>query len=226
MPRRIRVLEAIAGADFSWAPGDVVEVSDEAAEAWADGHRAELVDDAQDPATSDAVEHRMPVVVGENGQELEVLDAEMERIGAPDGQDDGVGWVRWTVTVRLPAPAAEDGDSAPPASADPADQEQPEQEAEVPEPEPLFDPREHTNKEVLAYLDTVGEQEALRVLDIEANKAEGGENRAGIGKNREAVLEAARLRDAAAGGGQAGAEKAADYSRGGGGAQAPETRDW
>ncbi|MFC8361135.1 hypothetical protein ACFUIY_14830 [Streptomyces griseorubiginosus] len=220
MPQRIRVLEAIAGADFSWAPGDVVEVSDEAAEAWADGHRAELVDEDQDPAASYAVDHRMPVVVGEDGQELEVLDAEMERVNAPDGEDDGLAWVRWLVTVRLPAPAAESDGTAPPTPED----NDPAQEAEV--PEPLFDPREHTNKEVLAYLDTVGEQEALRVLDIEANKAEGGENRAGIGKNREQVLEAARARDAAAGGSQAGAEKAADYSRGGGGAQAPETRDW
>ncbi|MEV8354626.1 hypothetical protein ACFVTT_38650 [Streptomyces niveus] len=44
MPR-IRILQSIAGADFSWAPGEVVDVSASAAEAWADGERAELVDD-------------------------------------------------------------------------------------------------------------------------------------------------------------------------------------
>lgn len=223
MPRRIRVLEAIAGADFSWAPGDVVELSEEQAAVWADGHRAEFADENGELEVAYAVDHRMPVVVGEDGQELEVIDAEMQRVSAPDGDDDGLSWVRWSVTVRLPARAAED-DGPPPQSPEDLENQEPEQEAEM--PEPPFDPREHTNKEVLAYLDTVGEQEALRVLDIEANKADGGENRAGIGKNREAVLEAARARDAAAGGGQARAEKAADYSRGGGGAEAPETRDW
>lgn len=43
MPR-IRILQAVAGLDFSWAPGDVVELGDEEAAAWADGERAELVD--------------------------------------------------------------------------------------------------------------------------------------------------------------------------------------
>ncbi|WP_425832573.1 hypothetical protein [Streptomyces fractus] len=43
MPR-IRILQSIAGLDFSWVAGDVVEVDDAAAEAWADGSRAELVD--------------------------------------------------------------------------------------------------------------------------------------------------------------------------------------
>jgi hypothetical protein len=44
MPR-IRILQSIAGSDFSWAPGDVVEVDGAAAAAWADGERAELVDE-------------------------------------------------------------------------------------------------------------------------------------------------------------------------------------
>ena len=42
MPR-IRILQSIAGTDFSWAPGDVVDVDGAAASAWADGERAELV---------------------------------------------------------------------------------------------------------------------------------------------------------------------------------------
>lgn len=213
---RIRVLEAIAGADFSWAPGDVVELSDEEAASWADGHRAVLADEDGAVEVRYASDERAPVVVGEDGQELEVIDAHVEEADPPDGEDDGLSWSRWRVTVRLPAPPADDG--VPPGQQDPADLEnQDPEELAVP-----FNPDEHSNREVLAYLETVGEQEALRVLDTEA----AGQNRAGIAKNRDAVLEAARVRDAADGGGQAGAEKAADFSRGGGGEPAPETRDW
>ncbi|EGX60096.1 hypothetical protein SZN_09246 [Streptomyces zinciresistens K42] len=209
----IRVLEAIAGADFSWVPGDVVEVSEEEAASWADGHRAVLADDGGPAGAQPAMVHQEPDVVGEDGRPLEVLAATLDEVEAPDGAG-GARWVRWSVTVRLPA----DGDRQTPAPADPAavqDQE--------PGAVKAFDPREHTNREVLAYLDGVGEQEALRVLGVEAGE---GENRAGIGKLRDQVLQAARERDAAEGAGQAGAEKAADYSRGGGGAPAPETRDW
>ncbi|MFE0875355.1 hypothetical protein ACFW4X_10805 [Streptomyces smyrnaeus] len=49
MPR-IRILQSIAGTDFSWAPGEVVEVSKEGAAAWADGERAELVSDGKETA--------------------------------------------------------------------------------------------------------------------------------------------------------------------------------
>lgn len=219
---RIKVLEAIAGSDFSWAPGDVVDVSGEEAASWADGHRAVLADEDGDGAVEVryASDERAPVVVGEDGQELEVIDARVEGAEPPDGDDDGLSWSRWRVTVRLPVPPAADS-GAPPGTQDPADLESqdPEKSEEL---AVLFNPDEHSNREVLAYLDTVGQQEALRVLDIEA----AGQNRAGIAKNRDAVLEAARTRDAAAGGGQAGAEKAADFSRGGGGEPAPETRNW
>lgn len=44
---RIRVLQAVGGLDFSWAPGDVVEVDEAAAAVWADGVRADLVDGPQ-----------------------------------------------------------------------------------------------------------------------------------------------------------------------------------
>ncbi|MFZ3558161.1 hypothetical protein [Streptomyces sp. BH055] len=47
---RIRILQSIAGLDFSWAPGDVVEIDDAAAEAWGDGERAELVDGGKENA--------------------------------------------------------------------------------------------------------------------------------------------------------------------------------
>lgn len=39
----IRVLQGVAGDDFSWIPGDVVDLSDEEAAKWADGYRAEYV---------------------------------------------------------------------------------------------------------------------------------------------------------------------------------------
>ncbi|GLY81842.1 hypothetical protein [Actinoallomurus iriomotensis] len=42
MPR-VRFLQAVAGDDFAHVAGDVVEMSGEQAEAWADGVRAELV---------------------------------------------------------------------------------------------------------------------------------------------------------------------------------------
>lgn len=225
--RRIRVLEAIAGADFSWAPGDVVEVSEEEAASWADGHRAVLAEDGQEQGVErqPSVVYQVPVVFGEDGEPLQVLASSIEETDPPDAaEDNGQTWVRWSVTVRLPIPANPD-DEQPAEPQDPADleNEDPHPEPEqVPVPPAPFDPVEHTNKQVLAYLDTVGEQEALRVLDLEAQ----GENRAGIGKNREQVLEAARARDAATGVSQAEAEKAADYSRGGGGEPAPETRSW
>lgn len=49
MPR-IRILQPVAGLDFSWAPGDEVDVDEAAAAAWADGERAELVDNGKPAA--------------------------------------------------------------------------------------------------------------------------------------------------------------------------------
>ncbi|MFC9700926.1 hypothetical protein ACFTWD_09570 [Streptomyces sp. NPDC056943] len=209
----IRVLEAVAGADFSWAPGDIVEVSEEAAAVWADGHRAVLADEdgAAVPASSER-RHLVPLIVGEDGQVLGVVDAEVLDVEPPEGAAGG-NWVRWSVTVRVPRFSA-DGDD--PGAVGPADVEnqEPGQDAAS------FDPDEHSNREVLAYLETVDEGEALRVLDAEA----AGQNRAGIAKMRDQVLEAARARGPV--GSQAGAEKAADFSRGGGGEPVPETRSW
>ncbi len=219
---RIRVLEAIAGADFSWAPGDVVDLPDEEAAGWADGHRAVLLDDGQEPSgdAGPVMVHQEPLVIDEDGCELDVVAATIEDLGPPAGREDGPRWVRWRVVVRRPASPAEPG---PDSGGQDGDSDEPQVQGDGPAPAAPFDPREHTNREVLAYLESVGYEEALRVLDIEANE---GENRAGIGKNRDAVLEAARARDAAAGGGHAGAEKAADSSRGGGRGGQPETREW
>ncbi|MEW2567635.1 hypothetical protein [Streptomyces sp. NPDC047070] len=240
---RIRVLEAIAGADFAWAPGDVVEVSDDQAAAFADGHRAVLADD-QDPGEPvPSVVHQQPVVICEDdGQELEVLSATLDEIAAPAGAEDGPRWMQWLVTVRLPSPA----DPSAPAVTPPGAEEESAasgikspsavmwevgayvgpgstgEDQEPEEPVVLFDPREHSNRQVLAYLDTVGEEEAIRVLDIEATE---GEDRAGIRKQRDAVLEAARQRHPAPRR-DPDAEVAADASRGGGRGGQPETRDW
>ncbi|MGW4388207.1 hypothetical protein [Streptomyces sp. NPDC004685] len=153
---RIRILQSIAGLDFSWVAGDVVEVDDEAAEGWADGERAEL---------------------------------------APDDAP---------VTVALPVPVEEDQ----------ADDDAP------------FDPAAAKVDEVLAYLATADETEALRVLDAEeaAKKP-----RASITKQREDILESARQRAAEdpSAAEQEDAEKAAEASRGGGRSETPETRtEW
>lgn len=43
---RVRILTSIAGTDFSWAPGEVVDMPDAEAEKWCDGERAERVADA------------------------------------------------------------------------------------------------------------------------------------------------------------------------------------
>ncbi|MEV4863266.1 hypothetical protein [Streptomyces ossamyceticus] len=223
MPR-ICVLEAIAGSDFSWAPGDIVGLSEEEAARWADGHRAVLLDEGDCPEPDAqgvlSMAHQQPLVVGEDGQELEVVAATLEDIDPPAGQEDGPRWVRWSVTVRLPGAGRgpDGGDQAEAEVQEKQDQDGPDAPASA-----AFDPREHTNRQVLAYLDTVGYEEALRVLDLEATE---GENRAGIAKQRDEVLNAARVRDAAASGGPGGAEKAADSSRGGGRGQTPETRSW
>ncbi|MFJ7049044.1 hypothetical protein ACIQVC_37400 [Streptomyces sp. NPDC101112] len=212
MPR-IKVLEAIAGADFSWAPGDVVDVSEEEAASWADGHRATLLlDDEGSERIQDLVYGEAglstPRVVTEDGVELNVLSAEFEDDDPPAETEGGRRRQRMKVVVAL---LAEDAPQ-------PAEETGPDDEEKEPEVQ-AFDPREHTNREVLAYLENVGYEEALRVLDLEASKEE---PRAGIVKNREQLLEAARTRH----GGQADAEKAADSSRGGGRAEQAETRSW
>lgn len=48
---RIRVLQPVGGVDFSWAPGDVVELDDESAAMWADGIRAEAVEESETTAS-------------------------------------------------------------------------------------------------------------------------------------------------------------------------------
>jgi hypothetical protein len=155
---RIRILQAVGGLDFSWTPGEVVDLDDEEAAKWADGERAELVDPAPDPQDPD--EPKTPQTPdGPPGPEQPT---------DPDGLEDGG----------------------------------------------RYDPIVHPVKDVLAYLQDVGEEEAMRVLQMET----GGEDRKGIAKEREAILQRARARD------QAAAEKAAEASRGGGRGDGIETR--
>lgn len=144
---RIRVLEAVGGLDFSWLPGDLVELPDAQAEQWADGHRAEWAD----------------------------------------------------TPPKLAAP--------PPAPADEPDKD------EAPQVLGPFDPAGRNAADVLAYLDTVGEEEAVRVLDAE----EAGNARAGILKKRDQLVAKAQARDEEA------IEVTAEQSRGGG-SEVIETR--
>ncbi|MFJ1581559.1 hypothetical protein [Streptomyces sp. NPDC088182] len=196
MPR-IRILEAVAGADFSWAPGDLVDLPEDQADSWADGHRAECVDDA--PADSRVLgpAEVAPVVTTVDGAALRVVDAVVEEVEVPGADGGRLAGVRWSVTVVLPnIGASEEADAS------------------------TFDPGEHSNREVLAYLATAGEREALRVLDAES----AGQDRSGIGKEREQVLARARARDEERAGDESAAEKAADISRGGGRGEGIETR--
>ncbi|MFD8687852.1 hypothetical protein [Streptomyces sp. NPDC059651] len=186
MPR-IRILEAISGADFSWQPGDIVDLAEEQAAVWADGHRAERFEDGGSAGSEVQRSEVAPVVITADGMELTVLDAVLVEED-PDGTPEGMSVAgRWSVTVAWP-------DDVPPV-------------------EPVaYDPDEHVSREVLAYLAGVGEVEAVRVLDVEA----AGQNRAGIAKERDTVLAAARANDEArAAADQEDAELAAEASHGG-----------
>lgn len=158
---RIRILQAISGMDFSWRRGELVDLPDDVAAQWADGVRAELVD--QDPPPPPAA--AAPVVVGEHGPETSPPDPE-----DPEDPDGG------------------DGPS-------------------------LFDPADHNVGEVLDYLDGVGEEEAMRVLQLEENAEQ---PRKGIVGQRGSILERAEANDTR--------ERAAEVSRGGGRGDGIETR--
>lgn len=198
----IKVLEAIAGDDFSWSPGDVVELPQEQAAVWADGHRAEWaeVEDMSGPV------EQAPRVVTADGVELTVVAAAREDFDAPGTDEDTPPHVRWLVTVELP-------DTEPDPTPDGGGKKPQPAEVEV------FDPAEHKVTEVLDYLATASEEEALRVLDAEAAAPK---PRAGIVNAREDTLAAARRRATA--GDHESAEKAVDTSRGGGRGDVPETR--
>ncbi|MEU3255970.1 hypothetical protein [Streptomyces sp. NPDC006997] len=161
----IRILQAIGGLDFSWQPGDLVDLDDDTATKWADGVRAELAD--QDPPS--------------------------------------------VPTVNGPPPP---GDHVPPAATDPdnpnATSDQDDEDDAV-----MFNPADHNVSDVLAYLDGVGEEEAMRVLQVE-EAAE--QPRKGIVGQRGSILERAQVND------QTHMERTAETSRGGGRGDVIETR--
>ncbi|MFD0437008.1 hypothetical protein [Streptomyces chartreusis] len=203
--RRIKVLEAIAGDDFSWSPGDVVELPDDEATQWADGHRADW---AEAEGVAASVE-QAPRVVTVDGRDLEVVSAVVEDFDAPGVEEDQPPHVRWVVTVELPDPEPDD-----PAPADPEASAEPK-----PEEDEVFDPADHKVDEILAYLATADEEEVLRVLDAEAAAKK---PRSSLLNARDTLL--AEARERAAGGEQQAAEKAAEVSRGGGRGDGLETR--
>ncbi|MFM9594478.1 hypothetical protein ACKI1O_34460 [Streptomyces scabiei] len=207
MPR-VRILQGVSGLDFAWAPGEIVDMDEAEAERWADGTRAVLADDVQveESVPTPTLVHLQPTVLGEDGQELEVLAAIVEDTDPPDGQEDGPRWVRWAVTVRLPATMHLDVAHATLTPVEPAP---------GPGDGDPYDPSDHPVKDVLAYLEDATEEEAMRVLQAEENAES---PRKGIVGQREDVLARARAND------QARAEKAAEASRGGGRGDAVETR--
>lgn len=83
-----------------------------------------------------------------------------------------------------------------------------------------FNPADHNVKDVLAYLDGVGEEEALRVLQQEENAEE---PRKGIVGQRGSILEHAQANDQTRAD-QTRVERAAETSRGGGRGDTIETR--
>ncbi|MGA5076250.1 hypothetical protein ACPC37_01285 [Streptomyces griseoincarnatus] len=133
---------------------------------------------------------------------------------------DGVA-AQWADGVRAeyanqdpPSAPAGDGPQAPADTDPPADPDDPGDQDDDPDGPVLFDPAEHNVKDVLAYLDGVGEQEALRVLQQEENAEE---PRKGIVGQRGSILERAQANDEAT-------ERAAETSRGGGRGDTIETR--
>lgn len=40
----IRLLQSVSGMDFTWSPGDLVDLPEDQARVWADGVRAEFVE--------------------------------------------------------------------------------------------------------------------------------------------------------------------------------------
>lgn len=113
---------------------------------------------------------------------------------------------------------AEYADQAPPP---PAGEDQDQGDGQAPDPA-LFDPGAHNVADVLAYLQDTSEQETVRVLDAE----QAGQDRKGIGREREQLVDAARERDSAAAPTPEStpAEVTAQDSRGGGRGEQAETR--
>lgn len=230
---RIRILEAVAGDDFSWSPGDLVDLPDEVAAGWADGHRAVWADPDAGDAGSEPAPELPPVVQTPHGVVLPVISAVLDLVGLDSyvlPTRGGATPRRWVVTVDVPddQAAALVLDPATEQPGDPENEQAPATEPPTSEPGApakegdVFDPSAHVAADVLAYLADVGEAEAMRVLDAEA----AGQDRRGIAGKRQELLAKARANDAEQTAGQSDTvpENTADLSRGGGRADVPETR--
>ncbi len=90
----VRILQSVAGLDFSWVPGDVVEMTDESAAAWADGHRGEYVsvpetaDEAEPAETPEDVEEA-PEVPGAAEEPEQAVEEVPETPEAPRRRGPG-----------------------------------------------------------------------------------------------------------------------------------------
>ncbi|SDK30385.1 hypothetical protein SAMN04488074_105110 [Lentzea albidocapillata subsp. violacea] len=93
----VRILQAVAGADFSWVAGDVVAMTDEQVAVWCDGDRAELARDvvvdqaATDQAVEDAVRQALVDAEQQRQAELEGLQVQAravvdDNVVDPDGE--------------------------------------------------------------------------------------------------------------------------------------------
>lgn len=51
---KVRILTSVAGAGIAWSAGQIVEMTTEQADAWADGERAERVDARRVETTTEA----------------------------------------------------------------------------------------------------------------------------------------------------------------------------
>lgn len=90
---RVRFLQAVGGTDYSYTPGEVVDLPGEEAEAWADGVRAELVrGEAPETPESNAASR---------GPRLETAAQPKTVVSHP--AEDGGGPITGKKTVRRPA---------------------------------------------------------------------------------------------------------------------------
>jgi hypothetical protein len=100
----VELLVGVAGADFSWAPGEIVEMDDAGAAAWADGIRGRLHTPVGPPPTP--ADEPAPVeVAGDEG-----TDEPDAAIAVPPKNGAGSGVEAWRAyaeahQVEVPADA-------------------------------------------------------------------------------------------------------------------------
>lgn len=88
---QIRIKTPIAGSDFSWRPGEVVDLPAAEAAKWADGQRAEYVNDADAPPADDV--------------EAEDTTHEAQEIEPPAGNASRDEWAAYVVDALKVDPA-------------------------------------------------------------------------------------------------------------------------